>query len=47
MMAKGAGYRTASPIDDLEEFKRRLPQMLTEEGPIFVELTRGWPSRRR
>jgi sulfopyruvate decarboxylase subunit beta len=37
-MAKGAGYRTVVHIGDLEEFKRRFPKMLTEEGPIFVEL---------
>ena len=37
-MARGAGYRTVLQIGDLEEFKRRFPKMLTEEGPIFVEL---------
>src|SRR5256886_7009191 len=37
-MAKGAGYKTAFQIGELEEFKRRFPKMLTEEGPIFAEL---------
>src|SRR6266571_412326 len=37
-MAKGAGYRTTLQIGELEEFKRRLPQLLKDEGPIFVEL---------
>ena len=40
-MAKGAGYRDAYMIKDLEEFKRRLPGILTAEGPIFVELITG------
>jgi phosphonopyruvate decarboxylase len=37
-MAKGAGYRTTLRIGELDEFKQRFPKMLTEEGPIFVEL---------
>jgi thiamine pyrophosphate-dependent acetolactate synthase large subunit-like protein len=37
-MAKGAGYRSAFAIHDFEEFRRRLPKILTEEGPILVEL---------
>jgi sulfopyruvate decarboxylase subunit beta len=37
-MARGAGYRTALAIGELDEFKRRFPQMLKEEGPIFAEL---------
>ena len=37
-MAKGAGYRTVLQIGELDEFKRRFPKMLTEEGPIFAEL---------
>ena len=37
-MAKGAGYRTCVQIGDLDEFKRRFPKMLMEEGPIFAEL---------
>jgi phosphonopyruvate decarboxylase len=37
-MAKGAGYRNVVEIGELEEFKRRFPKMLTEEGPIFAQL---------
>ena len=37
-MARGAGYRTALAIGELDDLKRRLPKMLTDEGPIFVEL---------
>jgi phosphonopyruvate decarboxylase len=37
-MAKGAGYRTALAIHDLEEFRRRFPELLKAEGPILVEL---------
>src|SRR3989442_7528617 len=37
-MARGAGYRAAFAIGELDDFKRRLPQLLTAEGPIFVEL---------
>lgn len=38
MMAKGAGYRNAYAIHHYEEFRRRLPGILTEEGPLLVEL---------
>jgi phosphonopyruvate decarboxylase len=37
-MATAAGYREAWAVDDLEELKRRLPRMLTAEGPVLVEL---------
>ena len=37
-MARGAGYRTALSIGELDDFKRRLSQLLTAEGPVFVEL---------
>jgi sulfopyruvate decarboxylase subunit beta len=37
-MARGAGYRTALAIHDLEEFRRRFPELLKAEGPILVEL---------
>ena len=37
-MARGAGYRSTLAIGELDEFKRRFPKMLTEEGPIFAEL---------
>jgi sulfopyruvate decarboxylase subunit beta len=40
-MAKGAGYRDAYAIDDIEEFKRRLPKILTAEGPVLIELHTG------
>ena len=41
MMAKGAGYRQVLSIDTLDEFKRRLPELLRAEGPVFVELHTG------
>lgn len=41
MMAKGAGYRNAYVVRDLAEFKRRLPSIMTEPGPLFVELHTG------
>jgi phosphonopyruvate decarboxylase len=40
-MAKGAGYRDAYAIKDIGEFRRRLGEMLTAEGPLFVELITG------
>ena len=40
-MAKGAGYRGAYAIDDFDEFKRRLPKILTSEGPVLIELHTG------
>ena len=40
-MARGAGYREAFSIKDIGEFRRRLPAMLTGEGPVFVELITG------
>jgi sulfopyruvate decarboxylase subunit beta len=41
MMAKAAGYRDAYVIDDLAELRRRLPRIMTEEGPVLVELHTG------
>ena len=41
MMAKGAGYRAAFAIDQIEDLKRRLPEILTAEGPLLVELHTG------
>src|SRR2546427_552892 len=38
LMAKGAGYRNAYAIPEPAESKRRLPPMLTEEGPGLAEL---------
>ena len=40
-MARGAGYRSAMAIDELEDFKRRLPELLDRRGPVFVELHTG------
>jgi phosphonopyruvate decarboxylase len=37
-MAKGAGYRGAWAIADLDDFRRRLPALLTAEGPLLAEL---------
>ena len=37
-MAKAAGYRGAFAIDDLDELTRRLPAILSEAGPLLVEL---------
>lgn len=37
-MAKGAGYRSALAIREIEEFRRRLPDLLKADGPILVEL---------
>ena len=41
LMAKGAGYRQVLSIDTLDELKRRLPELLKAEGPVFVELHTG------
>jgi phosphonopyruvate decarboxylase len=40
-MARGAGYRSALAIHDIEEFRRRFPELLKAEGPILVELHTG------
>ena len=40
-MAKAAGYRSACTITTLEEFKKRLPGLLTEGGPILAQLITG------
>jgi hypothetical protein len=37
-MAKGAGYRSTWKIEDLEEFRRRWPALLREEGPVLAQL---------
>jgi phosphonopyruvate decarboxylase len=37
-MARAAGYRSALAISELDEFRRRLPTLLTAEGPVLVEL---------
>src|SRR6058998_3854426 len=40
-MAKGAGYRAAFALRDIDDFRRRLPEILKMEGPVFVELHTG------
>jgi phosphonopyruvate decarboxylase len=40
-MARGAGYRNAYAVRDLDELKRRLPSIFGDEGPLFVELVTG------
>jgi len=40
-MAKGAGYRKAYAVTEFDDFKRRLPSMLSDEGPLLVELHTG------
>jgi sulfopyruvate decarboxylase subunit beta len=37
-MARGAGYPSACAIDSLDELRRRLPGLLTGDGPVLVEL---------
>jgi sulfopyruvate decarboxylase subunit beta len=41
MMAKGAGYRATLAIRELDDFKRRLPELLKAEGPVLAELHTG------
>ena len=38
MIAKGAGYRSGYSFADLDEFRKRLKGLLSEEGPILLEL---------
>jgi thiamine pyrophosphate-dependent acetolactate synthase large subunit-like protein len=40
-MAKGAGYRKAYAITAVDDFKRRLPSLFSDEGPVLVELHTG------
>jgi sulfopyruvate decarboxylase subunit beta len=37
-MARAAGYRNTVTVGELDEFRRRFPDLLTAEGPIFAEL---------
>ena len=37
-MARAAGYQDVREIDDLEEFKRALPELLGQTGASFVDL---------
>ncbi len=41
MMARGAGYRNGCAFSDLLEFTQRLPGLLSEDGPLLVELHTG------
>jgi thiamine pyrophosphate-dependent acetolactate synthase large subunit-like protein len=41
LMARGAGYRMATAIGDLGDLRRRLPELLVTEGPVFLELRTG------
>ena len=41
MMARGAGYRSAFAVRTLDELKQRLPAILHDDGPLFVELHTG------
>lgn len=41
LIAEGAGYRASYRIDNLEDFRIRLPTLLTEEGPLMVVLRTG------
>ena len=38
---EGAGYRERAVHRQLEDLKRRLPELLNAEGPVFVELHTG------
>ncbi|MGH7386778.1 MAG: thiamine pyrophosphate-dependent enzyme, partial [Candidatus Rokuibacteriota bacterium] len=40
-MAKAAGYRAAYTITTLEDFRKRLPGLLAEDGPILAQLMTG------
>jgi thiamine pyrophosphate-dependent acetolactate synthase large subunit-like protein len=37
-MAKGAGYRSALAIHEIDDLRRRLPDILRADGPMLVEL---------
>lgn len=37
-MARGAGYRSACAISEIDDLRRRLPDLLSAEGPVLVEL---------
>jgi thiamine pyrophosphate-dependent acetolactate synthase large subunit-like protein len=52
-LALRAGYRAGYSIEDLEELRRKLPEILGQDGPTFVTLRveKGWardeaPSRK-
>lgn len=37
-IARGAGYERTHEISEIEDFKEKLPKILTEAGPVFVRL---------
>jgi len=37
-IARGSGYERAYEFSEMEEFKRELPSLLNEIGPVFVRL---------
>ena len=37
-LAKTAGYRNTYEISDLSDWEKKLPNILKEEGPLFVDL---------
>jgi sulfopyruvate decarboxylase subunit beta len=37
-LAKAAGYRNTYEISDLGDWEKKLPDILKEEGPLFVDL---------
>ena len=41
LMARAAGYPRAYAVRELDDLERRLPSLLTEEGPLLVELHTG------
>jgi phosphonopyruvate decarboxylase len=41
MMAKAAGYRAVWTIEILTDLERRLPDVMTMDGPLMVELITG------
>jgi phosphonopyruvate decarboxylase len=41
LMARGAGYPSVHRIAEIGEFRERLPGLLRQEGPVFVELMTG------
>jgi phosphonopyruvate decarboxylase len=41
LLARGAGYRDAFAVSDLDELDRRMPAILGDQGPLLVELATG------
>jgi len=40
-MAKAAGYRATCTISTLDDLKKRLPSLLSDDGPIMAQLMTG------